>query len=203
MKRERKIMAAFILNFLFCIFEFIGGSLTGSTAIVSDAVHDAGDALSIGISLLLELKAGRAESEKERERYSAIGGIITSSALIVGSALAIINAVLKLFKPAEINYNGMLIFAVVGVIVNSAAAFFTHGKENSNVRAVNLHMLEDVLGWITVLIGAAVMKVTDFAYIDPIMSICVSAFILVSAVKNLKHGSHSHHHGHSHGCHHG
>ena len=202
MKKENKILAAFILNSVFCVFELIGGSLTGSTAIISDAVHDMGDAISIGVSYLLERKAGKAADEKNKERYSLIGAILITAVLIVGSLVAICNAVYRILNPVPLNYDGMLVFAVVGVIVNSVAAVFTHGGENMNIRAVNLHMLEDVLGWVTVLIGAAVMKVTDFALIDPLMSIGVAVFILVSAVKNLSSGGHSHHSHHSHHGHH-
>jgi cobalt-zinc-cadmium efflux system protein len=199
MKREKKIFVAFILNLSFCIFEFIGGSLTGSTAIISDAVHDLGDAVSIGISFLLERKGSKASDEKIKERYSHIGGIFTSVVLIVGSVAAALNAVHRLFNPIEPDYDGMLIFAFVGVLVNSAAAFVTHGGENINLKAVNLHMLEDVLGWVAVLAGALVMKLTGFGYIDPLMSVGVSVFIMISAVKNISgHGhsgcSHGHHH---------
>ena len=202
MKKENKILAAFILNSVFCVFELIGGSLTGSTAIISDAVHDMGDAISIGVSYLLERKAGKAADEKNKERYSLIGAILITAVLIVGSLVAICNAVYRILNPVPLNYDGMLVFAVVGVIVNSVAAVFTHGGENMNIRAVNLHMFEDVLGWVTVLIGAAAMKVTDFALIDPLMSIGVAVFILASAVKNLSSGGHSHHPHHSHHGHH-
>ena len=203
MKKEIKILVAFLLNLSFCVFEFVGGIFTGSTAIFSDSVHDLGDALSIGVSYLLERKSTEASDEKESEHYSRRGGIITSCVLILGSVIAISNAVRRFFNPAELNYDGMLIFAVVGVVVNSAAAVVTHGGGNMNIRAVNLHMLEDVLGWVTVLIGAAVMKFTDFVYLDPIMSVAVSLFILISAVKNLKSGEASNHHGHHEHHHHG
>ena len=79
----------------------------------------------------------------------------------------------------------MIIFAVVGVIVNALATFFTHKGDSVNQKAVSLHMLEDVLGWIVVLIGAVVMKFTDISMIDPIMSILVALFILFMAIKNL------------------
>ena len=192
MKKEKKILIAFWLNLSFCIFEFIGGNFTGSIAIISDAIHDLGDAISIGISYLLERKSGRETDEKRKEHYSLLGGIITSVALIIGSVVAVIKAIIRLFNPVTLDYNGMFAFALMGVAVNSLAAVFTHGKENMNIRAVNLHMLEDVLGWVAVLIGAAVMKVTDFTCIDPIMSICVAVFILINAVKNLKGDGHSH-----------
>jgi Co/Zn/Cd efflux system component len=110
--------------------------------------------------------------------------------------------------PAKIHYDGMIMFAIVGVGVNLCAAFVTREGDSLNQKAVNLHMLEDVLGWIVVLIGAIVMRFTDFALLDPIMSIGVSLFILINALRNLKeiimHPEHSqNHHGHHHhGRHH-
>ena len=80
----------------------------------------------------------------------------------------------------------MIIFAIFGVIVNFIAAYFTKDGDSLNQKAVNLHMLEDVLGWIVVLIGAIVMNFTDIKIIDPIMSIGVAIFILVNTLKNLK-----------------
>lgn len=189
MKSERNILIAFILNVSFSIFEFIGGIFTGSVAIVSDAVHDLGDGVSIGLSYFLEKKSKKAPDEKYTfgyGRYSVLGGLITLIILLLGSALVIYNAVLRIFNPTEINYDGMIIFAVIGVVVNFSAALVTHGGETVNQRAVNLHMLEDVLGWVIVLIGAVIMKFTDVTLIDPLMCIGVSLFIFANAAKNLK-----------------
>ena len=189
MKTEKNILIAFVLNLLFSVFEFFGGAFTGSVAIVSDAVHDLGDAASIGISLLLEHKSKKQPDETHTygyARYSVLGSVITTVILLLGSSAVILNAVKRIFNPVEINYNGMLVFAVIGAIVNLFAAWFTHKGESLNQKAVNLHMLEDVLGWLAVLVGAAVMKFTDFAVIDPLMSIAVAVFILINAVKNLK-----------------
>ena len=189
MKIEKNILIAFILNLSFSIFEFIGGIITGSVAIASDAIHDLGDAASIGISCFLEKKSKKQPDEIYTygyARYSVIGGLITTLILLVGSAAMIYNAIYRMIHPAEIHYNGMLVFAGVGVCVNFFAAFFTREGDSLNQKAVNLHMLEDVLGWIVVLVGTVVMKLTNFALIDPIMSIGVSAFIFINAVKNLK-----------------
>lgn len=199
MKTERNILIAFILNLAFSIFEFVGGIITGSVAIMSDAVHDIGDAASIGVSYFLE---------KKGEKYSLIGAFITTLTLLIGSIVTICNAIGRLIDPAKINYDGMIVFAIVGVCVNLCAAFVTREGNSLNQKAVNLHMLEDVLGWIVVLVGAVVMRFTDFALLDPIMSIGVSAFIFINAIRNLieifmhsgdAHGHHGHHH---HGHHH-
>lgn len=189
MKTEKNILIAFILNATFSVFELIGGILTGSVAILSDAVHDIGDATSIGISYVLEKKSKRQPNETYTygyARYSVVGGLITTLILLVGSVMVIYHAVNRILHPSEIDYNGMIVFAVIGVCVNFCAAFFTREGHSINQKAVNLHMLEDVLGWLVVLVGAIVMKFTDLAVIDPILSICVAIFILVNTIKNLK-----------------
>ena len=189
MKTERNILIAFILNLTFSIFEFIGGILTGSVAISSDALHDAGDAASIGISYFLEKKSKKEPDGKYTygyARYSVIGGFITTLILLTGSAIMIYSSVVRIITPVEIDYNGMTVFALVGVAVNFFAAFFTRGAHSLNQKAVNLHMLEDVLGWLVVLVGALVMRFTQFYLIDPLMSVGVSVFILINAIKNLK-----------------
>ena len=189
MKTEKNIRIAFLLNLLFSVFEFAGGILTGSIAVLSDAVHDLGDAAGIGCSYFLERKSRKPPDETYTygyARYSVLGGLITTLILVVGSAMIILRAAGRLIEPAEIDYGGMMLFAVIGVCVNSCAAFFTREGDSLNQRAVNLHMLEDVLGWIVVLIGAVVMRFTDFSLLDPLMSIGTAVFILWNSVKNLK-----------------
>ena len=189
MKSERKILIAFILNFVFSIFEFIGGAITGSVAIASDAVHDAGDALSIALSFILERKSKKEPDETYTygyARYSVMGSVITTVILLVGSLGVMIGAVKRVVNPVEIDYDNMINFAVVGALVNVVAALLTGSGYSLNQKAVNLHMLEDVLGWVVVLIGAVVMRFTDISVLDPLMSIGVSLFIFVNAFRNLK-----------------
>ena len=189
MKNEKNILIAFILNLSFSVFEFVGGIFTNSVAIISDSIHDIGDAVSIGVSYFLEKK-----SKKQPDniytygylRYSVIGSVITTLILLVGSVLVVINAVNRILNPQEINYNGMIIFAVIGVAVNFLAAYFTRDGDSLNQKAVNLHMVEDVLGWMVVLIGAIVMRFTDFLLIDPILSIAVAVYIFIHAFSHLK-----------------
>lgn len=189
MKTNKTIFIAFILNLAFSIFEFIGGIFTGSVAIISDAVHDIGDATSIGIAFFLEKKSKKQPDEKYTygySGYSVIGSVITTLILLFGSVTVIYNAVLRIVNPTELNYNGMIIFAIVGVCVNFGAALLTRDGDSLNQKAVNLHMLEDVLGWSVVLIGAIAIRFTDFFIIDSLMSIGIAIFILVNSIKNLK-----------------
>ena len=189
MKTERNILVAFILNISFSIFELIGGLFTNSVSIMSDAVHDLADAISIGISLILEKISKKKPNEEYTYgyiRYSVFGALITTTILTVGSILVIIGGVNRIINPRIINYDGMIIFAIFGVVINFMAAYFTKEGDSVNQKAVNLHMLEDVLGWVVVLIGSILMKFTDISIIDSIMSICIAIFILINAFKNLK-----------------
>ena len=189
MKTEKNILFAFILNLSFSIFEFFGSIFTNSVAILSDSIHDLGDAISIGISYFMEKKSKKQADKKYTYgyiRYSVLGGVITTTILLVGSILVIIGAIKRLFNPTVINYSGMIIFAIIGVILNLIAAYITRKGDSINQKSVNLHMLEDVLGWIIVLIGAIIMNFTDIKILDPIMSIGVAIFILINAFKNLK-----------------
>ena len=189
MKSEKKILVAFLLNLAFSIFEFVGGAITGSVAIVSDAIHDLGDAGSLGVSYFLEKKS----KEKSNEiytygygRYSVLGALITNLILLAGSGIVIYNAIDRILHPVEMHYDGIIIFAVVGVLVNLLAASLTHEGHSLNQKAVNLHMIEDVLGWLVVLVGAVIMRFTDWAILDPLMSIGMAIFILANVTKNLK-----------------
>ena len=188
-KTEENILIAFILNISFSIFEIIGGIITGSIAIISDAIHDAGDAISIGISYFLERKSNK-KSDKNYtfgyRRYSIIGALISTCILLIGTFIVIYNAIGRLFNPVDINYNGMIIIAIVGVIINFLAAYCTREGDSLNQHAVNLHMLEDVLGWVVVLIGSIVIKITNFVYLDSIMSIGISIYLIIESIKNLK-----------------
>ena len=189
MKTEKNILIAFILNLFFSIFEFFGGFFTNSVAIISDSIHDLGDAISIGISYFMEKKSKKGADNKYTYgyiRYSVLGGVITTTILLVGSILVIVGAVNRLFNPAVINYNGMIIFAIIGVILNSIAFYTTKEGDSINQKAVHLHMTEDILGWLIVLIGAIIMNFTDIKILDPIMSIGVALFIFINSFKNLK-----------------
>ncbi len=189
MKTEKNILVAFLLNLSFSIIELFGGLFTNSVAILSDSIHDLGDALSIGISYFMEKKSKKQADNKYTYgyiRYSVLGGVITTTILFVGSILVIAGATKRLYHPETVNYEGMIFFAIMGVLLNYLAAIITKGGKSINQKAVNLHMIEDVMGWIVVLIGAVIMHFTNIRIIDSIMSIGVAIFVLYHSIDNLK-----------------
>ena len=189
MKSEKNILKAFLLNLIFSIIEIFGGIMTNSVAILSDAFHDFLDSLSIGISYFLEKKSKKKPDEiftYGYRRYSVLGAFIMTAILITSSIVIIYHSVNRLFNPKIINYNGMLLIAIFGVVINFLAAYFTREGKSMNQKAVNLHMLEDVLGWIIILFGSIIIKFTKITWIDSVMSIGVSLFIFKRALKQLK-----------------
>lgn len=172
----KSILIALIMNLTFSALELIGGFLTNSAAITSDSLHSFADAVSTGIAYLFE--------RKKSKKYSIIGGFIVSGFLVVGSIHLIIEAIERIQEPAEVSYEGMILFAVLGVIFNFIAAFATREGKSFNQKTVNLHMLEDTFSWLAVLIGAIVMKLTGFHLIDPILSITIALYILYRAFIN-------------------
>lgn len=192
MKTDKNILIAFLLNLGFTIFEAIGGVLTGSVAIASDALHDLGDAVSIGISYFMEKKSKRPPDNKYTygySRFSVMGSLITTITLIIGSIIVFVSAIQRLIFPTDIHYTGMIIFAAIGVVVNFVAAYVTRAGDSLNQKAVNLHMLEDVMGWMIVLIGAIVMYFTDWYFIDACLSIVTAIFIAARAFMHLTRAS--------------
>lgn len=188
-KVARNIKVAFFLNLIFSIIELIGGLITNSISIISDSIHDFGDAISIGISYLCERKAKQRPNNKYTFgylRFSLIGALVTSFVLLIGSIIVLYNAIPRLFNPVTVNYKWMMILAVFGVIINGYAAYKTAKGSNINEKAINLHILEDVLGWIAVLIGALLIQIFKLYIIDPILSIILAVYILFHVFEHLK-----------------
>ena len=186
---EKNILIAFGLNLVFSLIEIVGGLFTNSVAILSDAIHDFGDAFSIGVSCFLERKSKKKPDETYTYgylRYSVLGAFITTIILTIGSIVVLTGAIFRIIHPVSLHYEGMILLAILGIIINFLAAYKTREGDSLNQKAVNLHMLEDVLNWVVVFIGAIVMKFTDITYIDSIMSIGIALFLLKQALENLK-----------------
>lgn len=183
------IKFAFFLNLSFAILEMVGGILVNSVAILSDALHDLGDSLSLGMAWILERKSKKPGNKKFTfgyQRYSLLGALINGIILIAGSLFIIIEAIERFLYPQESNALGMLFFAFVGVAVNGYAAFRLKEGKTLNEKVAFWHMLEDVLGWVAVLLASLIMMVTDSKYIDPALSILITLFILLQVIKRLK-----------------
>ncbi len=182
------IAVAFLLNLLFTIIELVGGLLTNSVAILSDALHDFGDSVSLALAWYFEKLAGRSSNARYSygyKRFALLGALINATVLLFGSLFVIYESVQRLFEPQAVHAQGMFWLAILGIIINGAAVLRTRKGAGINERVVSLHMLEDVLGWLAVLIVSIVMLFVDLPILDPILSVCISLFVLFNVVRNL------------------
>jgi cobalt-zinc-cadmium efflux system protein len=188
-KSSGNIKIAFFLNIVFTILEFIGGLYVNSVAIISDALHDLGDSMSLGLSWYLDHKSKQGSNRSFTfgyTRFSLLGALVNSLVLIAGSIFVINEAVARIITPEHTDAQGMLIFAIIGVVVNGYAAWkVSHGK-TLNEKVISWHLLEDVLGWSAVLVVSIVLMFKDIHYLDPALSLFITAYILWNVLKRLK-----------------
>ena len=185
MKSSKNMTIAFLLNFSFAIIEFIFGLLFHSSAVLADAVHDTGDALAIGLSTLFEKISTKKEDREYTlgyKRYSLLGALLTSVILLVGSTLVIVGNVPKLFAPEKVNYDGMLVLGIVAIAVNTAASRVVSHGHSHNESILSLHFLEDILGWLAVILVSLILRFTDWYFLDPLLSLVIAGFILSKAL---------------------
>ncbi|GFD83699.1 cation diffusion facilitator family transporter [Tenacibaculum sp. Mcav3-52] len=183
------IAVAFFLNLAFTIIEFIGGFYTNSLAIMSDALHDLGDSLSLGLSWYFQKKSTKKANKKYSygyKRFSLLGAIINSIVLVIGSVFIIKEAIPRIINPESADAKGMMWLAVLGIIVNGAAVLKLKKGTSINERVVSLHLLEDVLGWVVVLLASIVMQFWNVPVLDPVLSIAIAGFVLYNVYKNIK-----------------
>jgi cobalt-zinc-cadmium efflux system protein len=186
----RRIKLAFYLNMTFALIELIGGIIIGSFAIIADAIHDFGDSLSLALALVLQKKSRQGPTSQLTygfQRYSILSSLISGTVIIAGSFVICVEAISHLFEDQQLpNTTGMIGLAVLGILINGMAAFgLSHGHSH-NEKILSWHLIEDLLGWIAVLIGAICIKIFQVTWIDPVLAIGISIFILVNVVRHLK-----------------
>lgn len=180
---------AFGLNFTFAFIELFGGYWANSVAILTDALHDFGDAMAIGLAFFLERLSRRAADERNSygyRRFSAAAALITGFILVGGSVMILMEAVPRLWTPQTPHAEGMIALAVLGVTVNGFAAWRVSRGTSLNERMIVWHLLEDVIGWVAVLVGAVVIHVTGWAQVDALLACLLALWILYNVIRNLK-----------------
>lgn len=184
------LRTAFFLNLSFTIIELVGGVLTNSIAITADALHDLGDTVSLGVAWFLGNYATK-ESDQNYSygyrRFSMLGALLNVVILLVGSVIIIIQTVPRLLSPEPTNALGMIGLATLGVVINGAAALRIRGNKTLNARAVALHLLEDALGWLAVLVVGGLLLINPaWTILDPVLSLIITSYVLFRVMGNLR-----------------
>ena len=158
-------------------------------AILSDALHDLGDSISLGMAWYFQRFSRKGPDEEYSfgyARFSLLGALINSVVLVAGSALVLSRSIPRIFRPEEVHPEGMVLFALLGILVNGAAVLRLRKGKSLNEKVVSWHLLEDVLGWIAVLIAGIVMLFADLPVLDPLLSVGITLFVLFNVFKNIR-----------------
>ena len=179
---------AFLLNFIFTLIEIAGGLWTNSVAILADALHDAGDSLALLLAWYLQKASGKERDQRFSYGYgrlSLLAALINGVILLAGSIVVIVHVIPRLFEPQIVDATGMFWLALLGIAFNGFAFWRNRSSQSLNAKMVNWHLLEDVLGWTVVLAGSIVMHFGDYPWLDPLMALGVTLFILWNVFKSL------------------
>jgi len=180
---------AFGLNVAFTLVELVGAWFTNSTAIAADALHDLGDSLALAFAWGMQGLAGQkptASFSYGFKRLSLVGALVNAIVLLVGGAIVLTESIPRLWDPGQPNAQGMLVLAILGVVVNGAAVLRVRAGTSLNEQVVTWHLLEDVFGWVAVLIVSIVMLFVDAPVLDPILSVAITLWVGWNAARNLK-----------------
>lgn len=180
---------AFFLNLGFTCVELVGGLYTNSMAVLSDALHDLGDSVSLGLAWYLQRKSKQKANERFTfgyKRFSLLGALINSIVLVAGSVIIIKEAIERLLHPEPSDARGMLVLAVIGIAVNGFAAWKAGQGKTLNERVISWHLVEDVLGWVAVLIASIVLLFKNIPHLDPALSLAITLYVLWNVMKRLK-----------------
>lgn len=188
-KSENRILLAFLLNLFFSFIEVWGSVVTGSVTIFSDAIHDFGDCVALGIAWRMEKLSKRKPNERYHfgyRRFSVVAGLINNLILLAGGVIIIVTSVQRFFYPKEIDGSGMLVFAIFGILMNGTAMLLTSRGKNINEKTISTHMLEDVLTWVAVLLVGGIMCFFELPVLDSVLSVGMTIVIFCGVAKNLK-----------------
>ncbi len=188
-EREKRVRFAAFLNLAFTVLELVGGFWTNSLAILSDALHDFGDSIALFASWLFERGAKRSPDTSRTfgyQRLSLFSALFSASILIGGSIIIIFQAIPRFFNPETVNASGMVGLAFIGIIFNGAGFFLLKKGESLNEKVLSWHLLEDMLGWVGILVGGVIIYFWKLYLLDPILTVGLTAFILYNVAKNLK-----------------
>ncbi len=188
-KSETRILLAFLLNLFFTFVEIWGSVVTGSVTILSDAMHDFGDCIALGMAWRMEKLSKHPPNVRYQfgyRRFSVVAGLVNNMILLMGGIVLIVTSVQRFFDPRAIDGRGMFLFAVFGILMNGAAMLLTARGKNINERTISMHLLEDVLTWVAVLIVGTVMCFFELPVLDSLLSIGMTFVIFVGVFRNLK-----------------
>lgn len=186
---KARLGLAFVLNLTFAFIEMVGGWISNSVAIQSDALHDLGDSISLFLAWYfqrLSEKPTNSSFSYGYSRFRTLGAMIASVLLILGSLVLIGRSIARLLQPEEVQADLMVSLAILGVVINGYAAYKVSRGSSLSEKVISLHLLEDLLGWVIVFVAALGIKFFKIYWLDPALSVVLAGWIMFNAFNSLK-----------------
>lgn len=187
---NKNIIAVIFINFFISCFEILGGYLSGSLLLISDALHNLSDSVSIVISYIAIVLAHKKTNQKYTfgyKRAEILAAFINSGILILITLYISFEAILRFISPNKIVPITMLIFAIISFFGNILSTIILHSKSKHsfNIKSTYLHMLSDALASFAVIVSALLILYFKFYAIDSILTIIIAIYILREAIQLL------------------
>lgn len=178
-----KLLFSVLLNLIITLSQLVGGILSGSLALLSDALHNFSDVMSLLVSYYAHRLSHRPQNIRQTfgfKRAEILAALFNASVLIAVSVYLMVEAVDRLFNPKAIESEWVMALAALGIIVNGLSAWLLHrdADHNINIRSAYLHLIGDLLTSFAVLFGGVIMYYQEWYWIDPILSFLISIYLI-------------------------
>jgi cobalt-zinc-cadmium efflux system protein len=187
----RNLAITVVLNGIITISQFTGGIISGSLALISDALHNLSDVISVILAYMahrIGLKPQTVKSTYGYKRAEILAAFINAISLIAISVYLLVEAGKRFMNPKEVDYHWMLWLGILGVFANGLSVLILHHnkEENLNIRAAYLHLIGDALTSVAVVAGAVCIWLFKIYWIDPLVTVLISIYIFVHTFEILK-----------------
>ncbi len=186
----KNMAIAIVLNIIITIGQIVGGIMSGSVALLSDALHNFSDVISLILSYFTNRLAKRKSTINQTygfKRAEILSAFINSATLIAIAIYLIIEAIERFLNPQKVNFNIVIYFAIGSIIINAISVIILHkdSKNSINIKSAYLHLFTDVLTSIAVMIGGLLMKYFGIYQIDSILSVAIAVYLIFSSYRLL------------------
>lgn len=189
--KGKKLLLSIVLNIIITVAQVIGGIISGSLSLLSDALHNFSDVLSLIISYIADLY-GKKEASLQRtfgyKRAEIIAAFVNALSLLLVAIYLVFEAVQRFINPQEIQSTLVIWLAVLGILANGFSVLLLHkdSKDNMNMRSAYLHLFTDMSASVAVLIGGILMLYFNWFWVDSVLTVLISIYLLVMGYKLLK-----------------
>jgi cobalt-zinc-cadmium efflux system protein len=189
--KGKKLLLSIFLNIAITVAQVIGGLISGSLSLLSDALHNFSDVLSLIVSYVADLYSKK-EASPERtfgyKRAEIIAAFVNALSLIIVAIYLVYEAIHRFFDPQKIDSSIVIWLALLGILANGFSVLLLHkdSKSNMNMRSAYLHLMTDMAASVAVLVGGLLMKYLGWFWVDSVLTVLIAIYLVIMGYKLLK-----------------